>query len=591
MGCVLGLAGVPTASATDPPAKLGKDFHILGSRQFTIPYQPPSTAGGAQLASGRVELLVAAGDALANHAGTPTWSTAATGPVSSQRAFSFHAPRDGEYWFTTRTRIPGKPEASLDRGVLKVFVDTTAPKIDLVADAAADGTIRADIRIADATTVDESQIVVRYITSTMKDQDPAIVKFVPGGSLQFKAPGDWTQIAVDVVATDPAGNMGRQTKVIRRPRIASRHMERFAANPDRFQIRLPDPATPEQISNFGKTDGASRLIDATDEPETVPPPVGEKDPAAWPNSAASNPPVPNSNVPNSVAPAQRPRTAAEAIRPLDQPGAVPPEAVLEQRRAQRAQRAQQTQQVQRANIDGSSTDVASETAASTPVQPKDIRDAGFTGAGDRYPLRHSRSNQFSLDYELQAVGGRGVEAVELYGTTDGGQSWRLWGRDPDVASPFDIEVREEGVFGFRVVVIGRDGLASPRPMAGDDPDMAVLVDQTRPTIQITGAKYGDGDDIGALIIRYRCEDANLEERPITLAYGPSLDGPWTTIAGGLANDGRYAWPADPGIPRKFYIRIDVTDRAGNTTTDILQQAIDAGGLAPRATIRGFRLKP
>ena len=91
-----------------------------------------------------------------------------------------------------------------------------------------------------------------------------------------------------------------------------------------------------------------------------------------------------------------------------------------------------------------------------------------------------------------------------------------------------------------------------------------------------------------MVIRYDCVDANLKERPITLAFSENADGPWTTIAGGLRNDGDYVWPADPGLPRAFYLRLDATDKAGNIGTYILDKPIDAQGLAPRARIRGFQ---
>ncbi len=77
-------------------------------------------------------------------------------------------------------------------------------------------------------------------------------------------------------------------------------------------------------------------------------------------------------------------------------------------------------------------------------------------------VRPSRSKQFSLEYEVESVGARGVSDVELWGTRDGGRSWELWGTDPDKVTPFDIETSGEGVYGFRIVVVSGNGLASPR---------------------------------------------------------------------------------------------------------------------------------
>ena len=57
------------------------------------------------------------------------------------------------------------------------------------------------------------------------------------------------------------------------------------------------------------------------------------------------------------------------------------------------------------------------------------------------------------------MGPSGVAEVQLWATADGGQTWRMWGTDDDLQSPFDVVVEEEGIFGFHVVVVGRNGLA------------------------------------------------------------------------------------------------------------------------------------
>ena len=125
-------------------------------------------------------------------------------------------------------------------------------------------------------------------------------------------------------------------------------------------------------------------------------------------------------------------------------------------------------------------------------------------------------------------------------------------------------------------------------MPGDRPDFSVIVDQTNPKIRITSARFGDGVDAGSLIIGYECKDEHLTKRPISLAFSDSLEGPWTTIAAGVRNDGLYIWQADPRLPAQLYLRIDAVDQAGNQSTYLLDQPVQTVGLAPRATILGIR---
>ena len=360
------------------------------------------------------------------------------------------------------------------------------------------------------------------------------------------------------MATDKAGNRGFANQLVRRPRVAAvqpgpryadstlapwsrqsiQYQRQFATTGEPENI-LPPPATPDQISGFGLNGPAAPSAKAkpaleSKAPETLPAPVPEMDPKTELNKYRS-------------------RTLKEALRPLSEQSRVPAKEDVPESKPQR-------------------------TIMRRPTVP----------AVSRVPVRFSDSERFSLDYVLEAVDARGVEAIELYGSVDEGATWKLWGRDPDRQSPFDIETREEGVFSYRIVVVGRSGLASARPMSGDLPDMVVVVDKEAPEVRISGARYGEGDRIGALVIRYDCVDANLKERPITLAFSENPEGPWTTIAGGLRNDGDYVWPADPGLPRAFYLRLDATDKAGNVGTYTLDKPIDAQGLAPRARIRGFQ---
>jgi hypothetical protein len=201
---------------------------------------------------------------------------------------------------------------------------------------------------------------------------------------------------------------------------------------------------------------------------------------------------------------------------------------------------------------------------------------------------HSNSKAFRLDYGIDNDPGAPISSVELWGTTDQGRTWDRWGTDSDRESPFDIEVETEGLFGFRMVIVGANGLASRRPLPGDQADSWINVDTTGPRSQIISALNGKGPDAGSLVIEYQALDAHFPDRPISVFYSETPKGPWIPITQGARNAGRFVWPADARLPEKVYLRLEAIDAAGNIGAHQLDLPVDVQSAAPRGRIQGFR---
>ena len=139
-----------------------------------------------------------------------------------------------------------------------------------------------------------------------------------------------------------------------------------------------------------------------------------------------------------------------------------------------------------------------------------------------------------------------------------------------------------------MIIVGANGLASNRPRNGDNADSWILVDVNKPQAKLISALYGKGQEAGKMIIEYKAMDDHFSDRPITLSYSETPDGPWKTIATGLRNNERYLWPADPSLPTTLYLRLEAHDSAGNVGVHVLDHPINVEGLAPRGRIQGFR---
>lgn len=202
--------------------------------------------------------------------------------------------------------------------------------------------------------------------------------------------------------------------------------------------------------------------------------------------------------------------------------------------------------------------------------------------------RMINSRLFELEYEIEEVGPSGIGRVELWGTRDDGRTWRSFTLDNDNRSPLLVSVAEEGIYGFRVTVSNGLGLGGKPPQSGDEPEVLIGVDLSKPTARIVSAKQGIDDETGNLIISWQADDRKLAERPVSIFYGEGRAGPWLPVAEGLKNTGRHAWPLDERTPARFYLRLVVRDEAGNVGMHETAKPIEIDRSRPKVRIRAVR---
>jgi hypothetical protein len=537
------------------------------------------------------------------------WTRYATQPPT-EKSFVFDATEDGEYWFATRTVDSAGnsyPQGRL-KPLLHVAIDTTDPQIDLHAELTPEASVMIDLQFIDRWP-DADSLRVEQITDihTNWTEVPGFRTTIQAtnedrfqGTVQYNPEGDWHQVSIRVIGKDLAGNQTIVTHQLQRPRLATTPSQ-LASSPVQRPGNAVQPTYPVASNRNGiSANGISAGPVAHGQPAMFGMPAPQAGATAAPSHAAIATDRLLADVPNPMAMGAGMMGAGNVQPELIAPGQVaeqvlgltsPTETFAPKRAATPAQAMRPLSATEMVRPDASATQSAARPSlspsgsdsSSLPPVIQPMLDPSMAPT----PVRYSGSRKFSLDYEVESAGQAGVEEVELWGTSDRGQTWKRWGADPDRQTPFDIETNNDGAYGFSIVVIAKNGLATARPIAQTPPDIFVVVDSMKPVVRLTGASYGEGDQTGSLLIRFDCQDENLASRPITLSFSESPRGPWTTIAAGLENRGGYVWPADPQLPRQIYLRIDGIDLAGNSGTHLLDTPIDVQGLAPRARIRGF----
>jgi hypothetical protein len=201
------------------------------------------------------------------------------------------------------------------------------------------------------------------------------------------------------------------------------------------------------------------------------------------------------------------------------------------------------------------------------------------------PAKIVNSADIKIDYKLEDVGPSGVSLVELWYTRDG-RNWQRHGENNRKEPPFEAKLPGEGVYGLSLVVKSGVGLGDRPPQSGDPAQLWIEVDLTKPTVQTPVVEVGRGVDSGTLIVTWRADDKNMAPQPITIYYAEQADGPWTPMAGGLENTGRYNWRIPSGAPFRFFVRVEAIDKGGNIGRADTKQPIIVDLSTPKGRLLG-----
>ena len=557
-----------------------------------------------------------------------TWRLAQKVPPQ-QGKFTFRAHADGEYWFAMRTL--GANGLFLDNQPLspglRVFVDTSAPVLQLQGQRGQSGEVALNWQVTDAG-MDAKSLKLEYQSGSDEQWRPLSVTGmqqgpVPGsyvGKASFYGGQTGGDITVRAEVSDVAGNRTvSQAKIpadgspsTKPNEVAGNQgnsVQQFANNPNvngSVNQRAAPPVNPytnmpngngANTQATGQTNTQNNYQSGTKNPFQQSPNngqaqqnTGQSDPQG---TYAQNPMQPGDtghisqdNVFQEKPATAQPWPADKVARaPLEQSGPLAPggERFYAQRNSNPTQNSQNLQPDRYAMRNDPRT--PQQPGYQMVSQPRDEAEVYSPAPQFELPpgvkVRMVNSPAFELQYDVSSVGPSGVARVELWGTKDGGRTWALFGDDPDRESPVPAEVKFDGIYGFKIVVHAGSGKSSPLPQPGDTPEVWVGVDLTMPTGEILAAEPGEND----INIRWTTSDAYPHAKPVTLSYSAAINGPWTQITSDQPAQGAYTWKPNREVPEAVFIQMQAVDEAGNVMTTINQQSVALPHHRPQGRIR------
>jgi hypothetical protein len=191
-------------------------------------------------------------------------------------------------------------------------------------------------------------------------------------------------------------------------------------------------------------------------------------------------------------------------------------------------------------------------------------------------LQIVNKHQVKLGFNVGKFGPSGLGTVDVYVSTDEGATWEKAPGDPSVSLPVSpmgtasvkgtvtVSLPKEGVrYGFYLVIKSRAGLGKDPPRPGDAPHVRIEADMTPPDAELFAPQPAPGEP-NRLILRWKAQDRNPTDNPISLEWAAQPSGPWTFIGDSqLPNNGSYTWAVTEQVPHKVYLKLSVRDAAGN----------------------------
>jgi len=495
---------------------------VTNKTRFRIPFR--FDAAALQRMNARELRLYASQDGGAN------WELAQTISAESGK-FEFQAPGDGEYRFSVKT-LDGRnqlhpPGDTFETGLV-VIVDTVAPVLDLEVRAAAAGKVELRWTASDDH-LDVTTLRIEYTQPGVEDWQ--LVSIVPrnSGQTSWSVP-QGGMVAVRASVADQAGNPGN---VERQANIAAGGNGNAA--PSKPDFRQPVAANPTIVA---ETSPITDRFTEVQHPFAAPVIQEQQAPQITPKAASAQQPPIIERPPVAITH----RTQFTAEQPQSRP------------------------------------DITQDRWAEAPDAATPATQAP-TGR-----QRIVNTKKFQIGYQVDDVGPSGLGGVEMFITQDAGRKWWKYGDDPDQQSPFDVEVPEDGIYGFAIRARSGVGLSDEAPTGGETPAIVVIVDHTPPTLELMPVRQGTGPQANQLQLRWKIGEAHPSDKPVALYYAGNPNGPWETISTWRADTGEFVWMVPAGVPSQVYFRIIARDAAGNATQQQTDRPVIVDLAKPSAKI-------
>lgn len=178
-------------------------------------------------------------------------------------------------------------------------------------------------------------------------------------------------------------------------------------------------------------------------------------------------------------------------------------------------------------------------------------------------------NERNIEIDYLKEKGEVLSKVELYYSTNDGESWKLYGEDADLTPPFNFIAPTDGFYGFKIVTYDKNGNHVALPDNNTTVEVPYFFDTIKPKISLKSPSLGEIWKVGESVnIQWLATDdkQDLPKDPISISYSLDKGHTWEILFKRHPNTGELEkkWViTDQLISAELLIKVNVIDQAKN----------------------------
>ncbi|MDQ7778519.1 MAG: Ig-like domain-containing protein, partial [Planctomycetota bacterium] len=202
----------------------------------------------------------------------------------------------------------------------------------------------------------------------------------------------------------------------------------------------------------------------------------------------------------------------------------------------------------------------------------------------------SGGNDVEVSYTvIEDIGPAGLDEVEVWysNLSSAEPRWDRVGVSRVHPTTLKLRIDADGRYGIKAVGSDKAGNRGALPATDTKPDFEVLVDTKKPRVELLTFRGGECYQGGATLeVKWKAEDSNFSNDPISLEFSPDDGRTWQQIRANMPNTSGFLWELPLESGERYRIRVVARDAVGNESIYPSDASFSIDSQRPDGRVKG-----